>query len=157
MTIGRPARDLDTPTLLRRGVLALAALGIGGTIVELVFLHHWSTATALIVWPVMGMLALAFGLLVSRPSRRVIDAVRVLAVIAGLFGLVGVGLHVAENLNTGPLDRNFAATWDGLSTFDQWFAAITGQVGPSPVLAPGAIIEIALALLLGTIRHPSTS
>ena len=62
-----------------------------------------------------------------------------------------------ESLNAGPLDRNFAATWDGLTTFDQWFAAITGQVGPSPVLAPGAITEIAPALLLGTVRHPSAT
>lgn len=121
------------------------------------FLRRWSTATALIVWPVMGMLAVALGLIVWRPSRRVIAAVRVLAVIAGLFGLVGVGFRVVENFNAGPLDRNFAATWDGLSTFDQWFAAVTGQVGPSPVLAPGAITEIALALLLGTVRHPSAA
>ena len=52
---------------------------------------------------------------------------------------------------------NFAATWDGLSAWDQRLVAITGQVGPSPVLAPGVITEIALAVLLGTVGHPSAA
>ena len=52
---------------------------------------------------------------------------------------------------------NFAATWDGLSALDQWLVAVTGQVGPPPVLGPGVITEIALVVLLGTLGYPSAA
>jgi hypothetical protein len=60
-----------------------------------------------------------------------------------------------ENLGAGPLDRNYATTWDGLSFMEQLWLATTGGVGPAPVLAPGSLAEIALAILLATIRHPA--
>ena len=156
MTERRAAlRELDTPTLLRRGVLALAGIGLLGTTVELVFLRHWSTATSLIVWPAIAVLAVGFALLTAGPSTRSVRIVRALAFVAALIGVIGVGFHVVENLAAGPLDRDYAATWDSMSVVAQWFAAVTGAVGPAPVLAPGAIAEIALALLVGTIRHPA--
>ena len=57
-------------------------------------------------------------------------------------------------LTAGPLDRNYAATWDAMSGFDQLVAAVTGAVGQGPTLAPGVPAEMSLALLLATIRHP---
>lgn len=152
---GAVTRAVDTAALLRRGLLGLAALGLAGTTVELVFLGHWGSLTRLIVWP--GVLALAAGLalLAVRPSPGAVRAVRVLAVVAVVVGVTGVGLHVLENLDAGPLDRAYAATWDGLSAVEQWWLATTGGVGPAPVLAPGALAEIALALGLATVRHPA--
>jgi hypothetical protein len=148
---GRGISDRDVATLLRRGLLALAGLGIAGTTIELVFLRHWSTATAAIVW--IGMAALAVGAiaLLRRPGRTTLRAVRALAIVAFVVSIVGVGFHVAENLAAGPLDRNYATTWDSMSTVSQWWTAITGGVGPAPTLAPGALAEIALALLLATV------
>jgi hypothetical protein len=77
--------------------------------------------------------------------------VRTLAVVALVVSTTGVALHVIENLDAGPLDRAYAATWDTMSPLAQWWTAITGGVGPAPVLAPGALAEIALALALGTV------
>jgi hypothetical protein len=145
----------DTPTLLRRGVLALAWLGLIGTTFELVFLRHWASATQLIVWPFVGLLAVGAVLMSTRPTARSVSIVRWLAVAAAVATVVGVGLHVIENLDAGPLDRNYAAIWSSMSPFDQWSAAITGGVGPAPVLAPGALAEVSLALLLTTVRHPA--
>jgi hypothetical protein len=145
----------DTATVLRRGLLGLTALGIVGTTVELVFLRHWGSRAELIVWPVMLILALGWIAIVRRPSARVVRAVRVIAVVAALFAFVGVGFHVRENLNAGPLDRFYAARWDTMSAFEQWFAALTGSVGPAPILAPGVLLEMGLGLLLATIRHPA--
>jgi hypothetical protein len=144
----------DTPTLLRRGVLALAWLGLLGTATELVFLRHWQSATQLIVWPFVGVLAVAAVLVSLRPTARSIAIVRWLAIAVVMASVVGVGLHVVENLDAGPLDRNYASIWSSMTAFDQWWAAITGGVGPAPVLAPGALAEISLALLLATVRHP---
>ena len=147
---------MDTATILRRGVLALAGLGIVGTAVELIFLRHWTTATAAIVWVGIVALAAGFLMLVRRPSRGIVLAVRALAVVAVVVAVVGIGFHVIENLDAGPLDRAFASRWDTMSSVAQWWTAIAGGVGPAPTLAPGALAEISLALLLATVRHPAT-
>ena len=42
-----------------------------------------------------------------------------------------------------------------MSSVAQWWEAITGGVGPAPVLAPGVLAEISLALLIATLRHPA--
>jgi hypothetical protein len=144
----------DTPTLLRRGVLALAWLGLVGTTTELIFLRHWASATQLIVWPFIAVLGVAAVLVSARPTARSILIVRWLAVAVVVASVVGVGLHIVENLDSGPLDRDYASIWVSMSVFDQWWAAITGGVGPAPVLAPGALAEVSLALALATLRHP---
>ena len=72
-----------------------------------------------------------------------------------LSALYGVWEHVESNWDAGPLDRNYADTWDTLSSSSQWWLAITKTVGPSPVLAPGALAQVGLCILLATIRHPS--
>ena len=145
----------DTPTLLRRGVLALAWLGLMGTTIELVFLRHWSSATQLIVWPLVGVLAVSVVLISLLPTSRSIVLVRWLAVGVVLVSIIGIGLHGIENIDAGPLDRNYAQIWSSMSPLDQWWVAITGAVGPAPVLAPGALAEISLAILVTTIRHPA--
>jgi hypothetical protein len=153
--IGDGALAGDSATVLRRGVCALAGLGIAGTTVELLFLRHWQTVTQLIVWPALIVLAIALLVLVRRPTVRTVRIVRVLAAVMAVIAVLGVGLHVIENLDAGPLDRNFAATWDSMPAIDQWWEAITGGVGPAPVLAPGVLAEISLALGIATLRHPS--
>jgi hypothetical protein len=146
----------DSATLLRRGVYLLAGSGIAGTTVELLLLRHWQTTTQLIVWPALVTLVIGLAWLVLRPSGRVVRSVRWLAAAIVVVSVVGVALHVVENLAAGPLDRHFAAAWDTMAPVAQWWEAVTGGVGPAPVLAPGALAEISLALLLATVRHPAT-
>jgi hypothetical protein len=147
-----PGRDV--PTRLRTGVLALAALGIAGTTLELVFLRHWTSLTQLVVWP--GILALlgAFTMLVGRPTSSRVTGARAIAGAVLIVAAIGVALHVYGNLEAGPLDRDYATTWATMSSVEQWWLAITGGVGPAPVLAPGVLAEISLALLLATVAHP---
>jgi hypothetical protein len=149
-------RALDTPSILRLGVLGLALLGIVGTTIELVFLHHWEGATQKIVWPAMIACVVALALIVWRPRPTTIWVARGLAVVVLAIAGLGILLHVHENLEAGPLDRHYADTWDTMGAADQWWAAITNEVGPAPTLAPGALAEISFALLLATIRLPVT-
>jgi hypothetical protein len=151
-----PAPEGWQATILRRGLLGLVALGILGTAVELLFLGHWGSAAKTIVWPALGLIALA-AVLVAWPSPTRLRAARAIALGVALVALVGVGFHVAENLTAGPLDRDFTATWDSMSPIGQWWAAITGGVGPAPTLAPGVLLQLALGVLLATVRHPAVA
>jgi len=145
--------DVDTATILRRGVLALAGLGIAGTVIELIFLRHWTTATAAIVWVGIVALGAAFVTLLGNPTAGRVRAVRILAAVGLVVAVVGIWFHVIENLDAGPLDRAFASRWDTMSALDQWWTAITGGVGPAPTLAPGAIGVAACFPSLADIRR----
>ncbi len=152
MTAVRPVDDGSET--IRRGVIGLAALGVVGTTIELVFLRHWQGATQLLVWPAMVGLGAALLVVVRDPSARAIRAVRAVTAIVAAVAVIGVAIHVNANLNAGPLDRHFATTWDSMSPLAQWWEAVTGGVGPAPVLAPGALAEVSLALFVATVRHP---
>ncbi len=146
----------DLATTLRRGILALVGLGIAGTTIELVFLGHADSLLQALVWP--GVAALAAGAWLA--ARRAHDprartVVRALAAVALAVGLIGVGIHVWANLEAAPLDRDYEAVWATMPALEQWWLAITGGVGPAPTLAPGALVEIGLALLLATIQPRS--
>lgn len=157
--LGRLISELTTPndttTLLRRGVLGLAILGIAGTGVELVFLRHWTSALRLLVWPTLLALCLGAWLLARGPSGPVVRRVRWMALGVVLVAGLGMALHVHANLGAGPLSEAYGARWASMPAIQQWFLATTGGVGPAPTLAPGALAEIALGLLLATVRHPA--
>jgi hypothetical protein len=146
---------LDPAPILRRGVLALAALGVVGTTIELVFLRHWTSRTELFVWPAMLLLAFAVWMVARRPTRTGIRGARWLSVVVLLIAGLGVALHVHANLEAAPLDQAYETTWTTLSVVEQWWLAITGGVGPAPTLAPGALAEIALMIMLATLAHPA--
>ena len=155
MRRARRQAPTDVGGFLRLGLLGLAALGIAGTTVELVFLQHWGAGTQWLVW--VGMLALGAGLvlLLLLRDRRAVLTVRVLCMVALVIAVLGVWFHTQENLGAGPLDRHYADTWDSLGTLERWWLAVSETVGPAPTLAPGSLAEIALALLLATVGLPT--
>jgi len=130
-------------------------MGIVGTAVELLFLHHWGSAGQAIVWPALAVLTAGAVAVGWRASRNTIRAARIVAMIVAMIAAVGVGFHVSENLAAGPLDRQYALTWSSMSPIEQGWLAVTGGVGPAPTLAPGVLLQLALGLLLGTVRHPA--
>jgi hypothetical protein len=145
----------DLATMLRSGILALAGLGIAGLAIELVFLRHWGSALETVVWPTMALLAIGWLTVIRARRPGAIRAARILAAIVLVLAGAGVAVHAWANFEAGPLDRDYAATWATLSVVQRWFLAVTGGVGPAPTLAPGALGEVALALLLGTVAHPA--
>jgi hypothetical protein len=155
VTASRRRLPGDTGSLLRAGVIGLVVLGLVGTTLELVFLAHWDSTAQSIVWPGVIAIAVGLGLLLIVPRRATITLVRLLSVAVLAIAALGIWFHVQENLGAGPLDRHFADRWDSMSGPEQLWAASTGSVGPAPVLAPGALAEISLALLLATVAHPA--
>ncbi|WP_214405201.1 hypothetical protein [Pseudonocardia lacus] len=143
------------PPLVRRGLLALALIGIGAAAFELYSEQHWNDPIQLIPWGALGALLLA-ALLVLVPGGRGVVPARVLAVLVLGASLYGVVQHVLTNLATGPLDPRFADTWAALPIYEQIWLAASKQVGSAPTLAPGVLGQTALVLLLATISGPRT-
>ncbi len=142
-------------TLLRRMLLGFAVLAALGTLAELGLERHYDGMDQRIPWVIAGLVAALGALLAIRPGPAAIRAARVLAVVALIGSAIGVFKHVEENHGAGALDYRYTETWESRSAADQWFKAATKQVGPAPVLAPGALALAALLLAAATARHPA--
>lgn len=142
-------------SLLRRGLLGLAALTTLGIAVELYTEHHWTKRPQLIAWGALALVALAIALLIGHPSAERVRAAQIVAVIVATSAVIGVWQHITANYEAGPLDRRYAQTWESMSALSRWWLAARKGVGPSPPLAPGALAEAAFCVLLATLRHPA--
>lgn len=154
MSTDRPAEG-EVSARLRRGALGLAGIGVAGTAAELAFLRHWNGFEQLIPWIALAALAIAGIVLVAAPTAPVVRSVRLIGGVAAVAGLYGVYVHVSENYATAPLDGTYGPRWDSMSFLDRVWAATTGEVGPAPTLAPGALAQIGLCLLLACTGHPA--
>ncbi len=152
MTAASPAAANEG--LLRRVLLALAALSIVVTAVELATDRHWETFVQRIPWFALLVATAALLLVAVQPGRGSIRTARLLAALTAAVALIGVYKHVEANRDTGALDFRFSATWDSMSAASQWWKAASGGVGPSPVLAPLALANSAALVFAATLRHP---
>jgi hypothetical protein len=150
-----PGRVADPYWRFRVVVIGLGVAGAGGTAVELAMSRHWNGMAQKTPWLALALVAVAFTLIVVRPNRERLWLARGLAVVVAVAALFGVWQHVRENRNAGPLDFRYAATWDSLSSADQWWKAFSKTVGPAPTLAPGVLAEAALCALAATAWHPA--
>ena len=148
--------DSTTP-LLRRGFLWLAGLTLVGIGSELAAERHWTQPVQFVAWGALLVAAVAIVLVAVAPSVRRVRLARVLAVAVILSAVLGVWEHVESNYESGELDRQYADTWESLPETTRWWLAVSKTVGPSPPLAPAALAEASLCVLLATLRHPALS
>jgi hypothetical protein len=146
--------DADTVssgvTIVRRGLLALTAIGILAAAFELATERHWNGLEQLIPWAALAVLAVAT-VLVVLPGERGVTAARVLALVVLAASGYGVITHIVVNYDAGGLDQRYAGVWDSLPLLQRWWYALTKTVGPAPTLAPGVLGQTALLLLLSTL------
>jgi hypothetical protein len=145
----------DHAALFRYCFLAVSAMLVSGTMLDLGMERHWNGLLQMIPWFTLGVLGVGIAVFAVRPTVNGIRAARAVGLAAGLSAAYGVFTHVHENLNAGPLDFRYEARWATMSTLAQWWAAATKSVGPSPVLAPGAMLLAAVCLWCATLRHPA--
>jgi hypothetical protein len=136
--------------LVRRGLIALTAIGILAAAFELATDRHWNGLEQLIPWAALIVLTVAT-LLVVIPGDRGVTAGRVLALLVLAASIYGVITHIVVNHHAGVLDQRYANTWDSLPMLQRWWYAATKTVGPAPTLAPGVLGQAALLLLLATL------
>ena len=138
----------DAVSLIRRGLLALLALGCAGLIGELIILEHYEEINQL---PPLILLSLTLITILwhwidgGRRSLRTLQVVTLFLIIAGA---VGVYFHLMGNIEA---TKEFEPDLAGLPF---WVDVIRGA---APSLAPGTLLQFGLLGLLYAYRHPALS
>jgi hypothetical protein len=146
--------DVAAP-LLRCGLLWLGALTAAGIGIELAVERHWTQPIQWVAWGALALMAVALALMVGRPSRSRVRLARILSAVVIVSAVLGIWEHVEANHDAGELDYRYGETWETLPAAERWWLAISKTVGPSPPLAPGALAQASLCVLLATLRHPA--
>lgn len=131
---------------LRALLLALVLIGILGLIAELLLMEHFETWTQAIPLVVLGIALAGVGAAAYHPTRSRIRVLRALMAGFVLTGLAGVWLHYRGNeafeLEIAPTLRGTALIWKTLR-------------GATPILAPGALVQLGLLGLIWSYDHPA--
>jgi len=153
VAVGRddPTSDRTLVHRLRLGLIAVAAITVFGTAVELAFQRHWTEPVQFVAWAALLALSVAIALLVREPDRRSVRAARAIVFVVGAAALLGFLEHVKGNYEAGPLDAVYGDQWNTLAMTSKFWLALTQGVGPSPALAPGVLVQAALCLWIATI------
>jgi hypothetical protein len=125
--------------------MAVALAGEAGLLLELLLLGHTESAWQ---WTPLLLLVLAAPVTADamlRPSRTGIQALRVVGGLMLAAGGLGLFLHYRGNVE---FEREREAALSGWPLFVE---AITGA---TPALAPGAIAQLGVLLLVAAFRHP---
>jgi hypothetical protein len=130
----------------RRFLLLMAALIMLAALVELVLEEHTKETLQLIPFFLCGLGLLSVGAVLARPQRRTLLALRAVMVLLALGGLLGVGLHLANNVAFEKEIRPNAAVGD---------LFVQGLKGANPLLAPGVLVFAALLATAATYYHPA--
>jgi hypothetical protein len=120
---------------LRRTLLAILTLGVGGTAADLVLLGHYENA-----WEVapLGVLGLGFVAILAAwagPEGRAVPAIRSSSALFVVTGAVGLYQHYRGNVE---FELEMYPTMRGLELF---WKALTGA---TPSLAPGSMVMLGL-------------
>ena len=133
--------------MLRHFMLAILAIAMTGTFIELLLMNHYEDRWQMIPLALLALAALAFGwygICSGRASIRAIQVVMVFFLAGGIAGLV---LHY----------RASAAFYtEGDPTIQGWHLVLkVFQSKAPPALAPALFLQMGLIGLAYTYRHPS--
>jgi hypothetical protein len=129
-------------------------LGLLATAVELAMERHWKSNIQLVPWLSVAAGTVGVVLLLAWPSHTGVRVAQVVAGVLFVTALIGVGVHIHENYNAGPLDYRYAERWEAMTFVSRLWTAATKSVGPAPVLAPLVLAQVGVSLALATIGLP---
>lgn len=131
--------------VLRRVLLLIVLFGMAGTLTELFLLEHTESRTQWI--PIVSLSAglLCTGAALARPAHGTLRAVQAVMLVFVVAGFAGVYFHMAGNLGFEQEVHPENTGWT------LWREALFGA---TPLLAPGAMVQLGLTGLAATWRHP---
>ncbi len=133
---------------LRRFLLALSVLLLGGSLVELFLVEHTEDAVQLVPFVLCGLGALASLAALFKPRRATLRALRVSMLLVVCGSLFGVYQHVSHNYE-------FQKEVNPNATGGELIRGALG--GANPLLAPGILAVAAVLALAATYRHEGKS
>ena len=138
---------MNTLSVVRRCLLAILALGLAGTGVELVLLEHYESAVQFV--PLVSV-ALAAGVLIwhlVKGGALTIRALRATMLLFLVAGIAGVGFHFR---GAAEFQMEIDPSQSGWDIFKKAMRAKA-----PPVLAPGLMVQLGLVGLVYAYRHPA--
>ena len=138
--------ESQTLASIRKLLLGALALGVVGTIGELILLRHIDEPSQ---WIPVVALTVALPVLawhVASPSAGSVRTLQALMIAFILAGIVGVGLHYDGNVE---FERELHPTERG------WEFLRKTVAGATPVLAPGSMVLLGLVGFAHAYKHPS--
>ncbi|MEZ4631649.1 MAG: hypothetical protein R2880_13230 [Deinococcales bacterium] len=133
---------------LRYFMLALIALGLGASTVELILIGHYKEFWQWIPFICIVFMSLSLILFMTRPNQSSLRFLQIVMWLTVLCSLIGVYQHFHGN-------QEFAL--EIKPNLKGWPLFIKTIKGGIPLLAPGMMIQIALLSLAYSFRHPRLS
>jgi hypothetical protein len=137
-----------TLSQVRRFLLIISAGVFLMTVLELVFLGHWSIPIQFLPFALSGLGLVTLALAYLRPGRGSLTTMRLSMILIGACSLIGFYEHMANNY-TFQIEIQ-----PGASTLELILATFEGA---NPVLAPGILLFGAVLGLLATYRDTRLS
>jgi hypothetical protein len=131
---------------LRRFLLALSALLFFGTVIELLLVEHTATVVQLIPFALCGLGLIVVIVVLLRPRRLTLLALRACSGLVLLGSLFGVYEHVMGNVAFQNEIHPNATTREVL---------MGALGGGNPLLAPGILALAAALAIASTYHHPA--
>ncbi len=133
-------------TRLRRFLLILVAFVCAGTIVELLLTEHVEHPLQLIPFGLCVLALLAVGAVWFRPQRGTIMTLRGVMVVVAAGSVLGMYLHLANNLD---FELEIRPNANGSEVI------MDALMGVNPLLAPGILVLVAVLAIAATYYHPA--
>jgi len=131
---------------LRRFLLGLSILLLGGTVVELSLVKHWGDVVQLIPFGLCGLGSIAALVALLRPGRATVLGLRVCMGLVVCGSVFGIYEHLSNNIAFQQEIKPNAATSEVL---------VKAVAGGNPLLAPGTLAVAAVLALAATYYHPA--
>ena len=140
------APEPATLGVIRRVLLAILLIGMGGTTIELLLLKHVEEATQLIPLVLLGIALVAVLWHAARPSTASLMTVRLMMTLFVAAGFIGIYLHYQANVE-------FQLEMDkSLSGMPLLWKVLAAKAPPA--LAPGSMSQLGLVGLAYSYRYP---
>jgi hypothetical protein len=128
---------------LRRFLLIISAGVFVMTVLELVFLGHWSVTIQFLPFALSGLGLITLALAYFRPGRGALTTMRWSMILIGACSFIGFYEHMINNYTFRVEIRPGATTWELIRATLE---------GANPVLAPGILLFGAVLGWLATYR-----
>ena len=144
----------ETISALRTALLSSAVLGVIGIVAALAYDRHWESAWQLIPWTIMAAVIVSLGLL-TRPVRRVVWLVRLVALVTVASAVLVAWQHFDENHNRATGVARYSGLGEDMPTVKWWREATNDAAGGVPLVAAVGLVQLGLVLGASTIGLPA--